>query len=255
LFRVQQVGRGEGEREINQVFLGRRLNSSPEFEAMALKLGDTVPDFTANSTEGPIEFYKYIEGSWAILFSHPNDFTPVCTTELGAVGNFLPEFEKRGVKVIALSCNDVESHKGWIGDIESYTPGSKVGYPIVADPTRELAVKYGMLDPDEIDSKGIPLTARAVFIIGPDRKLKLSILYPATTGRNFHEVLRVIDSLQLTANFSVATPVNWNVGDKCMVIPSLSNEAATLKFPKGFETVEVPSGRSYIRLTPQPNLD
>jgi alkyl hydroperoxide reductase subunit AhpC len=150
---------------------------------MALKLGDTVPDFTADSTEGPIEFYKYIEGSWAILFSHPNDFTPVCTTELGAVGNFLPEFEKRGVKVIALSCNDVVSHKGWIGDIESYTPGAKVGYPILADPTRELAVKFGMLDPDEIDSKGIPLTARAVFIIGPDKKLKLSILYPATTGR------------------------------------------------------------------------
>jgi len=231
-------GEGEGERE----------------EKMALKLGDTAPDFTADSTHGELSFHKYIEGSWAILFSHPNDFTPVCTTELGAVGKFLPEFEKRGVKVIALSCNDVASHKGWIADIESFTPGAKVSYPIVADPTRELAVKFGMLDPDEIDAKGIPLTARAVYVFGPDKKLKLSILYPATTGRNFHEVLRVIDSLQLTANYSVATPVNWNQGDKCMVVPALSNEAAKAKFPKGFETVEVPSGKSYIRLTPQPNV-
>jgi 1-Cys peroxiredoxin 6 len=159
------------------------------------------------------------------------------------------------VKVIALSCNDVASHKGWIADIESYTPGAKVGYPILADPKRELAVKFGMLDPDEIDSKGVPLTARAVYVIGPDKKLKLSILYPATTGRNFNEVLRVIDSLQLTANYSVATPVNWQQGDKCMVVPSLSNEAAKEKFPKGFDTVEVPSGKSYIRLTPQPNLE
>jgi 1-Cys peroxiredoxin 6 len=222
---------------------------------MALKLGDAAPSFVADSTHGKIDFHQYITGSWAILFSHPNDFTPVCTTELGAVGKFLPEFEKRGVKVIALSCNDVESHKGWIADIESFTPGAKVSYPILADPTRELAVKFGMLDPDEIDAKGIPLTARAVYIFGPDKKLKLSILYPATTGRNFNEVLRVIDSLQLTANYSVATPVNWNQGDKCMVVPSLSNDAAAAKFPKGFETVEVPSGKSYIRLTPQPNVD
>ncbi|KAL3677722.1 hypothetical protein R1sor_020678 [Riccia sorocarpa] len=221
---------------------------------MALKLGDTAPNFVADTTHGEIDFHKYIDGSWAILFSHPNDFTPVCTTELGAVSKFLPEFEKRGVKVLALSCNDVESHKGWIKDIESYTPGAPVTYPIISDPKRELAVKFGMLDPDEIDSAGIPLTARAVYIFGPDKKLKLSILYPATTGRNFNEVLRVIDSLQLTATHSVATPVNWNRGDKCMVVPSLSNEAAKEKFPKGFETVEVPSGKQYIRLTPQPDL-
>ncbi|KAL2641788.1 hypothetical protein R1flu_009375 [Riccia fluitans] len=221
---------------------------------MALKLGDTAPNFVAETTHGEIDFHKYIDGSWAILFSHPNDFTPVCTTELGAVSKFLPEFEKRGVKVLALSCNDVESHKAWIKDIESYTPNAPVTYPIISDPKRELAVKFGMLDPDEIDSAGIPLTARAVYIFGPDKKLKLSILYPATTGRNFNEVLRVIDSLQLTATHSVATPVNWNVGDRCMVVPSLSNEAATEKFPKGFETIEVPSGKQYIRLTPQPNL-
>ena len=156
---------------------------------------------------------------------------------------FLPEFEKRGMKVIALSCNDVELHKGWIADIESFTPGAKVSYPIIADPTRELAVKVGMLDPEEIDAKGIPLTARAVYVFGPDKKLKLSILYPATTGRNFNEVLRVIDLLQLTANYSVATPVNWNQGDKCMVVPSLSNEAAKAKFPKGFGPSRFPPAR------------
>ncbi|CAM6097907.1 unnamed protein product [Calypogeia fissa] len=221
---------------------------------MSLKLGDVAPEFVADSTIGKIDFHKYIRGSWSILFSHPNDFTPVCTTELGAVGVNLPEFEKRGVKVLALSCNGVESHKAWIKDIESYTPGASIAYPIISDPDRVLAVKFGMLDPDEKDASGVPLTARAVFIFGPDKKLKLSFLYPATTGRNFVEVLRVIDSLQLTANHSVATPVNWNHGDKCMVVPSLSNEQAAAKFPKGFEQVEVPSGKGYIRLTPQPNV-
>eukprot|EP00897_Mesotaenium_endlicherianum_P009083 jgi/Mesen1/8202/ME000442S07480 len=221
---------------------------------MAVLLGSVVPNFTADTTEGEINFHEYIDGSWAILFSHPADFTPVCTTELGAVGLRLPEFEKRGVKVLALSCNDVELHKAWIADIEAYTPGAKVGYPIIADPSREIAVKYGMLDPMDKDSKGVALTARAVFVVGPDKKLKLSILYPATTGRNFDEVLRVIDSLQLTVNHSVATPVNWKHGDKCMVIPTLSNEEATAKFPAGFETAQVPSGKSYIRLTPQPDL-
>ncbi|KAJ7557216.1 hypothetical protein O6H91_05G117100 [Diphasiastrum complanatum] len=221
---------------------------------MTLHLGDTVPDFEANSTYGKIKFHDFIDGHWSILFSHPNDFTPVCTTELGAVGAYLPEFEKRGVKVVALSCNDVESHQRWIEDIESFTPNAKISYPIIADPTRELAIKFGMLDPDEKDASGMPLTARAVFVVGPDKKLKLSILYPATTGRNFVEVLRVLDSLQLTAKYSVATPVDWKNGDKCMVLPSLSNDAARAKFPKGFETFAVPSGKEYIRLTPQPNI-
>lgn len=219
-----------------------------------LTLGDVAPEFVADTTQGEIDFHKYIDGSWAILFSHPNDFTPVCTTELGAVGSYLPEFKKRGVKVLALSCNGVESHKAWIKDIESYTPGCSVSYPIISDPKRELAVKFGMLDPDEKDASGIPLTARAVFIFGPDKKLKLSFLYPATTGRNFKEVLRVIDSLQLTATHSVATPVDWNHGDRVMVVPGLTNEQATAKFPKGFEQISVPSGKGYIRLTPQPDI-
>lgn len=221
---------------------------------MALRLGDIVPDFVADSTHGEIKFYNYIEDSWAILFSHPADFTPVCTTELGAVGNFLTEFEKRGVKVLALSCNPVDVHRAWIADIEAYTPGSKVGYPIIADPMRDLAIKWGMLDPDEVDSSGVPLAARAVFVIGPDKRLKLMILYPATTGRNFNEVLRVIDSLQLTANYDVATPVDWQYGDKCMVIPTLSDEEAQKKFPKGFSTAKLPSGKAYVRTTPQPNI-
>eukprot|EP00246_Nothoceros_aenigmaticus_P012108 TRINITY_DN3596_c0_g1_i2.p1 TRINITY_DN3596_c0_g1~~TRINITY_DN3596_c0_g1_i2.p1 ORF type:complete len:223 (+),score=33.54 TRINITY_DN3596_c0_g1_i2:115-783(+) len=221
---------------------------------MGFNLGETVPNFKAESSQGVIDFYQHIEGSWAILFSHPNDFTPVCTTELGSVGSLHSEFQKRGVKVLALSCNGVESHKAWIQDIESYTPGSVIDYPILADPKRELAVKWGMVDPAEKDAEGIPFTARAVFVIGPDKKLKLSILYPATTGRNFNEVLRVIDSLQLTANHSVATPVNWQQGDNVMVVPSLSDEAAKAKFPKGFEKATLPSGKGYIRVTPQPNL-
>ncbi|BDA42933.1 Peroxiredoxin-6 [Coccomyxa sp. Obi] len=217
-------------------------------------LTEIVPDFEADTSLGRIRFHDYIDGSWAILFSHPADYTPVCTTELGEVGKLQSEFAKRGVKLLALSCNDVDSHKGWIQDIEAYTPGSIVNYPIIADPKRDIATLYGMLDPDEKDKAGIPLTARAVFIVGPDKRLKLSILYPATTGRNFSEILRVIDSLQLTANHSVATPVNWNHGDKVMVVPTLSDEQATAKFPKGFEKASLPSGKGYIRTTEQPNL-
>eukprot|EP00270_Netrium_digitus_P010024 TRINITY_DN307_c0_g1_i3.p1 TRINITY_DN307_c0_g1~~TRINITY_DN307_c0_g1_i3.p1 ORF type:complete len:223 (-),score=62.72 TRINITY_DN307_c0_g1_i3:313-981(-) len=222
---------------------------------MALRLGSVAPDFEADSTFGKLKFHDFIDGSWAILFSHPADFTPVCTTELGAVAKFAEEFEKRKVKLAAISCNEVDTHKAWIADIESFTPGVKVNYPIIADPDRQLAVQLGMLDPDELDAKGLPLTARAVFVFGPDKRLKLSILYPATTGRNFIELLRVVDSLQLTANHSVATPVNWTAGDRCMVVPTLSDEQATQKFPKGFEVVTVPSGKRYIRLTPQPNLE
>eukprot|EP01024_Parvocaulis_polyphysoides_P068809 TRINITY_DN839_c0_g1_i2.p3 TRINITY_DN839_c0_g1~~TRINITY_DN839_c0_g1_i2.p3 ORF type:complete len:229 (-),score=38.86 TRINITY_DN839_c0_g1_i2:230-916(-) len=219
----------------------------------SLVLGVEVPNFKADTTMGQIDFHEYIKDSWAILFSHPADFTPVCTTELGRVAKHIADFEKRGVKVIALSCDDVEKHKAWIADIEAYTPGVSVKYPIIADQKREIAVLYGMLDPDEKDSKGIALTARAVFIIGPDKKLKLAILYPATTGRNFEEVLRVIDSLQLTANYSVATPVDWKDGEKCMIVPSITDEVAKEKFPKGFETATLPSGKPYVRLTPQPN--
>lgn len=217
-----------------------------------IKLGDVVPNFTADSTEGTLTFHDYVKDSWACFFSHPADYTPVCTTELGRVEALKGEFDKRGVKLLALSCDDVESHKGWIADIKAYNSLSSFSFPIVADPTREVAKTFGMIDPDEKDAKGIPLTCRAVFVIGPDARLKLSLLYPATTGRNFDEILRVIDSLQLTASKKVATPVDWKQGGACMVVPSLSNAQANELFPKGFQTHEVPSGKAYIRTTAQP---
>lgn len=222
--------------------------------AMPLNLGDTFPDFTADTTKGQISFHQYLGTSWGVLFSHPADFTPVCTTELGAVAKLIPEFQKRNVVVAALSCNSVESHQSWIKDIQSYSGLSASGdfpYPIISDPQRELAVKLGMLDPVEKDKAGLPLTCRAVFIIGPDKKLKLSILYPATTGRNFSEVLRVVDSLQLTVNKRVATPADWKSGGECMVLPNVSEEDAKQLFPL-YRTVSLPSGKGYVRITPQP---
>eukprot|EP00293_Proteomonas_sulcata_P015692 CAMPEP_0184291008 /NCGR_PEP_ID=MMETSP1049-20130417/3118_1 /TAXON_ID=77928 /ORGANISM="Proteomonas sulcata, Strain CCMP704" /LENGTH=222 /DNA_ID=CAMNT_0026598311 /DNA_START=229 /DNA_END=897 /DNA_ORIENTATION=+ len=216
-------------------------------------LGDTVPNFSAETTEGPIKFHDWIGDTWAILFSHPADYTPVCTTELGTVAKLTDEFKKRDCKVIALSCNDTSSHKGWIEDIKATQKVSNFSYPIIADEKRELAVSFGMVDPDEKDNAGLPMTCRAVFIIGPDKKLKLQILYPASTGRNFSEILRVLDSLQLTAKHSVATPADWMDGGDCMVLPSLSDAQAKEKFSKGFNTLECPSGKSYLRITPQPN--
>lgn len=218
------------------------------------KLGDIVPDFKADSTSGPIEWHRFIDGSWAVLFSHPADYTPVCTTELGTVASILPEFEKRGIKVAALSCNDTKSHLGWVQDIESttYAKSAPVAYPIIADPNRDIAHKYEMLDPEEKNAQGLPMTCRAVFIIGPDKRLKLSLLYPASTGRNFDEILRVIDSLQLTAKHSVATPADWTSGDKCMVLPTLSDDQARAKFGS-FDVVEVPSKKPYIRITDDPS--
>ncbi|KAI5069579.1 hypothetical protein GOP47_0015880 [Adiantum capillus-veneris] len=222
---------------------------------MALRLGTVVPDFKAESTQGTIAFHEFIQEHWAILFSHPNDFTPVCTTELGSVASYMPEFINRGVKVLALSCNDLLSHLQWIPDVESANKqGSVVSFPILCDPDRAIATQLGMLDPDEVDSSGVSLAARAVLIVGPDKKLKASILYPASTGRNFAEILRVIDSLQLTAHHSVATPVDWKHGDSCMVLPNFSDDEARRKFPKGFETIAVPSGKGYLRVTPQPDL-
>jgi len=226
---------------------------------MPFLLGDPIPNFTAATSEGEITLHDWIGDSWAILFSHPNDYTPVCTTELGTVAQLTKagEFSKRNVKPIALSCNSVEDHHGWIKDIVHFAKlpaNDKFPYPIIADPKRELATLFGMLDPVVKDAQGVPLTARAVFVIGPSKKLMLSILYPATTGRNFAEILRVIDSLQLTANYQVATPANWQHGQKVMVIPTLTDEEATKKFAKGFERVELPSGKGYVRLTPQPDL-
>merc|ERR1712215_307900 len=226
--------------------------STSTMPGQIIKLGDVVPNFTADTTQGNINFHSWLQDSWAILFSHPADYTPVCTTELGRVQTLSNEFGKRGVKLIAWSCDEVESHGGWIKDIIAYNNLSTgFSYPIIADPKRDVATLYGMMDPDEKDAKGIPLTARAVFIIGPDKKLKLSILYPATTGRNFDEVLRVLDSLQLTAHKKVATPADWKQGGSCMVVPNISKEQAKQMFPQ-HKVHQVPSGKEYLRTIPQP---
>ncbi|KAJ0065279.1 hypothetical protein NL108_006996 [Boleophthalmus pectinirostris] len=214
-------------------------------------LGDVFPNFEAETTIGNIKFHDFLGDSWGILFSHPRDFTPVCTTELACAAKVSDEFKKRGVKMIALSLDSVEDHHNWSKDVMAFgnAAGSPLPFPIIADKKRELSVQLGMLDPDEMDKDGMPLTARCVFIIGPDKKLKLSILYPATTGRNFNEILRVIDSLQLTAQKKVATPVDWKPGDKVMVIPTLSDAEAEALFPKGVATKVLPSGKNYLRYT------
>ncbi|KAL5273528.1 PRDX6 family protein [Megaselia abdita] len=219
----------------------------------SLNLGDQFIDFTAETTAGTINFHEWLGESWGILFSHPSDYTPVCTTELARVNQLLPEFQKRNIKPIALSCDSVESHHGWIKDILSYGKLSSFDYPIIGDDKRELAVQLNMLDKDEIGKDGIPLTCRAVFIVDSNKKLRLSILYPASTGRNFDEILRVIDSLQMTDQCKVATPVDWKQGGDCMVLPTIKEAQVPALFPKGITKVEVPSGKEYIRITPQPN--
>jgi alkyl hydroperoxide reductase subunit AhpC len=210
---------------------------------MTIQLGDEAPDFTAETTEGTINFHEYLGDGWGVLFSHPKDFTPVCTTELGAVAKLKPEFDKRNTKVIAVSVDDVDSHGRWAGDIKDVT-GQELNYPVIGDPDRKVADLYGMIHPNANDT----LTVRSVFVIGPDKKVKLTITYPASTGRNFDEILRVIDSLQLTANYSVSTPADWKDGDDVIIAPAISDEDAKEKFPKGFETK-----KPYLRLTPQPN--
>jgi thioredoxin-dependent peroxiredoxin len=210
---------------------------------MALRLGDIAPDFTAETTEGPISFHEWIGDSWACLFSHPKDFTPVCTTELGEASRLKPEFEKRNAKVIGLSVDQTDSHKRWAEDIRE-TQGTALNFPVIADPDHKVAELYDMIHPEVSDV----FTVRSVFIIGPDKKVKLMITYPASTGRNFDEILRVIDSLQLTASYSVATPVNWKDGDDVIIVPSLSDEAAKAKFPGGWKTL-----KPYLRVVPQPN--
>ena len=209
---------------------------------MTLQLGDTAPDFEADTTDGTLKFHEWMGDDWAVLFSHPADFTPVCTTELGEVARLKPEFDKRGVKVIGLSVDPLEDHRAWAGDIAE-TQGHALNFPLVADPDREIADLYGMIHPQADDT----LTVRSVFVIGSDKKVKLTLTYPASTGRNFEEILRVIDSLQLTADYSVATPVNWQHGEDVIIVPSLSDEEAREKFPKGWETV-----KPYLRVTPQP---
>ncbi|CAG5897052.1 peroxiredoxin-6-like [Menidia menidia] len=219
-----------------------------------LLLGEVFPNFEADTTAGRIKLHEFLGESWGILFSHPRDYTPVCTTELGRAARMCGEFKKRNVKMIALSIDCLEDHHSWSKDILAYncedSASRSLPFPIIADSKRELAVALGMLDPVEKDKDGMPLTARCVFIIGPDKRLKLSLLYPATTGRNFDEILRVVDSLQLTADWRVATPADWKPGDCVMVPPSLSEEEAASRFPAGVYSKDLPSGKKYLRYTP-----
>ncbi len=210
---------------------------------MALRLGDEAPNFTAETTEGAVNFHQWLGDGWGILFSHPKDFTPVCTTELGYMAKVAGEFKKRNVKVLAISVDPLESHKGWIGDINE-TQGCQVSYPLIADPEKKVAMLYDMIHPNAMDN----MTVRSVFVIGPDKKVKLMLTYPASCGRNFDELLRVVDSLQLTAKFKVATPVNWKDGQDCIITPAVSDAEAQTLFPKGFKAV-----KPYLRITPQPN--
>lgn len=212
---------------------------------MALRLGDDAPDFTAQTTEGEINFYNYLGNGWGILFSHPADYTPVCTTELGAVAKLKPEFDKRNTKVIALSVDPLDSHAGWVSDINE-TQNTIVNFPIIADADKKVSTLYDMIHPNANNN----FTVRSVFIVSPDKKVKLIITYPASTGRNFDEILRVLDSLQLTANYSVATPANWKHGEDCVVAPAIATADIPAKFPKGYKLV-----KPYLRYTPQPNLN
>ncbi len=209
---------------------------------MAIRLGDEAPDFSADSTDGTINFHEWKGDSWAVLFSHPKDFTPVCTTELGRVASLKPEFDKRNVKVVGLSVDGVADHEAWSQDIEDVT-GSKLNFPLLADPDRKVADLYDMIHPNANDT----LTVRSVFVIGPDNKVKLTLTYPASTGRNFDELLRVIDSLQLTAKSKVATPADWKHGEDVIIVPAVSDEDAKELFPNGWETK-----KPYLRVTKQP---
>lgn len=211
---------------------------------MSLRLGDTAPDFTAQTTEGTITFHEWLGNSWGVLFSHPADYTPVCTTELGRTAKLKSEFDKRGVKVLAVSVDPLESHISWVKDINE-TQNTTVNFPIVADSDRNVATLYDMIHPNASEK----FTVRSVFVIGPDKKVKLTITYPASTGRNFDELLRVIDSLQLTANYSVATPADWKHGEDVIIVPAVKDEEIAAKFPKGYTRI-----KSYLRTTPQPNL-
>jgi alkyl hydroperoxide reductase subunit AhpC len=210
---------------------------------MSVQLGSTAPDFSADTTDGPIKFHEWIGNKWAVLFSHPKDFTPVCTTELGYVAKIKPEFDKRGVKVIALSVDPVDSHKKWIGDIED-TQKTKMNYPIIGDTDSKVSNLYGMIHPEAAAT----ITVRSVYIIDPQKKVRATIQYPPSTGRDFNEILRVIDSLQLTDNYKVSTPANWKDGDDVVISGTVSDEDAKTRFPKGFRAL-----RPYLRMTPQPN--
>ncbi len=210
---------------------------------MTLRLGDIVPDFTAETTEGPVSFHEWLGNSWGILFSHPKNFTPVCTTELGQVAHLKGQFDKRNVKVIGLSVDTLANHPSWVADIKDAT-GAQLNFPLIADSDKKVSDLYDLIHPNASDTA----TVRSVFVIGPDKKLKLTLTYPASTGRNFQEILRVVDSLQLTAQHSVATPVDWKPGEDVIIVPSVSDEAAKEKFPAGWKTV-----KPYLRIVAQPD--
>src|SRR5207237_10392515 len=210
---------------------------------MALRLGDEAPNFTAETTEGTINFHEWLGNGWGILFSHPKDFTPVCTTELGTVAKIMPELKKRNVKVLAISVDPLEAHKGWVKDINE-TQKTTVNYPLIADPEKKVATLYDMIHPNALDN----MTVRSVFIIGPDKKIKMMLTYPASAGRNFDELLRVIDSLQLTSKYKVATPANWTDGEDVIIGGAVTNEEAETLFPQGWKTV-----KPYLRVLAQPN--
>jgi len=216
------------------------------------RLGEVIPNVSVETTHGNFSLHEYFAGGWGILFSHPRDFTPVCTTELSEVQKFLPEFTKRGAKVLAVSCDDVPSHNKWIPDICAYSGATSIDYPIIGDEKREFATLFGMLDPEFKDDLGMPLTVRSVFIINPANKVALTITYPPPIGRNFVEIIRVLDALQLSATASIATPVNWKAGEPTVILPSVSSEDAVTKFPLGFTKIDLPSGKEYLRLTPDP---
>lgn len=211
---------------------------------MSLRLGDIAPNFKAQTTAGEVDFHEYLGDGWGILFSHPADYTPVCTTELGKTASLQEEFRRRNTKVLAVSVDPLDKHEGWVKDINE-TQKTTVNFPLIADPDRKVADLYGMIHPNSSEN----FTVRSLFIIGPDKKVKLTITYPASTGRNFHEVLRVLDSLQLTANYSVATPADWQRGEDVIVVPAVSTEDAIKKFPKGVNVI-----KPYLRYTPQPDL-
>jgi len=210
---------------------------------MSIRLGDEAPDFTAETTEGTVNFHEWLGDSWGILFSHPKDFTPVCTTELGYVAKLKPEWDKRNVKVIGLSVDSSENHDKWADDIEE-TQGARLNFPLIGDPDKKVSDLYDMIHPNASDT----VTVRTVFVIGPDKKVKATLTYPQSAGRNFDEILRLVDSLQLSAGYSVSTPVNWKYGEDVIIVPAVSDEDAKTKFPKGWKTL-----KPYLRLTPQPN--
>nr|XP_043614139.1 1-Cys peroxiredoxin PER1 [Erigeron canadensis] len=214
-----------------------------------LTIGDSLPNLKVDTTHGQIKLHDYVGDNFTIIFSHPGDFTPVCTTELGAMAAYADKFAQRGVKLLGLSCDDVQSHKEWIKDIEAYNNGKKVTYPIAADPDREIIKQLNMVDPDEKDSWGNIVPSRALHIVGPDKKIKLSFLYPASTGRNMDEVVRALDSLIKASKHKIATPANWKEGEAVVIAPSVSNEEAKKMFPKGFKTADLPSNKDYLRFT------